>query len=414
METRHRYTPLERLSLEEAALRSAKVREKLFDVAPEASGLLVFSRVNIYYLTGTMACGLYWLPRDGAGVLLVRKGRERARMESPVEHVALYRSFRDAASLLIDAGCPAGSVIAAEMGGLSWDMANLLQSRMEQFRFVPGDAALRLARAVKTPCELELIREAGRRHAEALSFLLPELISPGMTEWEIARSCMEIMLDLGHGGLMRMSAPGEEIFYGHVAADDSGNYPHYYNGPMGFRGEHPALPCLGGNTLWRRETPLTVDMGFCYNGYVTDKTQCFWAGTESSLPEAARAAFELCREVQSRAAEELKPGTRPSAIWSEALARAAKTPFADGFMGLGENAVPFLGHSLGLTIDEHPVIAAGFDIPLEKGMVIALEPKVGIPGFGMVGTEDTFEVTESGGKVLTRFTPEAEMIFLDA
>lgn len=83
-------------------------------------------------------------------------------------------------------------------------------------------------------------------------------------------------------------------------------------------------------------------------------------------------------------------------------------------MGLGENSVPFLGHSLGLTIDEQPVLAGGFNSPLEKGMVIALEPKVGIPGFGMVGAEDTFEVTESGAKVLTRFTPEAEMIFLDA
>lgn len=414
MESSHHYMALERFPTEEAGLRRARVLDKLRDVAPEASGLLVFSRVNIYYLTGTMACGLYWLPREGEGALLVRKGRERALLESPVSHVALYRSFRDVPGLLADAGCPLRGTVAAEMGGLPWDMANLLQSRVSDVDFVPGDAALRLARAVKTARELALIREAGRRHAEALSVRLPEAISPGMTEWEIARCCMDIMLDLGHGGLMRMSAPGEEIFYGHVAAGDSGNYPHYYNGPMGFRGEHPALPCLGGNTIWRRESPLTVDMGFCYEGYVTDKTQSFWSGPESSLPDAARAAFDLCREVQTRAAEALRPGALPSAIWSAARACAQQTPFADGFMGLGENAVPFLGHSLGLTIDEQPVIAGGFDMPLETGMVIALEPKVGIPGFGMVGAEDTFEVTEHGGRVLTRTTPEAEMIFLSA
>lgn len=278
METLHRYTPLERLSPEEAGLRRAKVREKLRETAPEASGLLVFSRVNIYYLTGTMACGLYWLPLEGEGALLVRKGRERACMESPLAYIAPYRSFREVIGLLGEAGCPPGEVAAVEMGGLPWDMANLLQSRMCGIRFVPGDAALRLARAVKTQCELLLIREAGQRHGEALGVRLPKAISPGMTEREIARRCVDIMLDLGHGGLMRMSAPGEEIFYGHVAADDSGNYPHYYNGPMGFRGEHPALPCLGGNTIWRQEAPLTVDMGFCHNGYVTDKTQCFWGG----------------------------------------------------------------------------------------------------------------------------------------
>lgn len=413
METSHHYVPLERFSPEEAGLRRAKVREKLKKIAPDASGLLVFSRLNIYYLTGTMACGLYWLPLEGEGALLVRKGRERARMETPLGNIAVYRSFREVTGLLSEAGCPPGELVAAEMGGLPWDMANLLQSRMTGIRFVPGDNALRLARAVKTARELTLLREAGRRHGEALGVLLPEVISPGMTEREIARRCVDIMLDLGHGGLMRMSAPGEEIFYGHVAADDSGNYPHYYNGPMGFRGEHPALPCLGGDTVWRPGSPLTVDMGFCFSGYVTDKTQCFWAGSRSTLPDAARAAFDLCCEVQSRAAESLVPGNSPSSIWREARERVLKTSFSNGFMGLGENAVPFLGHGLGLAIDEHPVIAEGFDAPLEEGMVIALEPKIGIPGFGMVGLEDTFEVTKTGARVLTRSTPEGQMIFLD-
>jgi Xaa-Pro aminopeptidase len=70
-------------------------------------------------------------------------------------------------------------------------------------------------------------------------------------------------------------------------------------------------------------------------------------------------------------------------------------------MALGGNKVGFVGHGIGLALDETPVIAKGFDAPLEEGMVIALEPKLGIPGFGMVGLENTFEVTASGGRSLT-------------
>ena len=80
---------------------------------------------------------------------------------------------------------------------------------------------------------------------------------------------------------------------------------------------------------------------------------------------------------------------------------ASKSPWYHGFMGLNGNKVQFLGHGIGLAIDEYPVIAKGFDAPLEEGMVLAIEPKIGLPGIGMVGTENTFEVTSGGGKSLT-------------
>ena len=59
------------------------------------------------------------------------------------------------------------------------------------------------------------------------------------------------------------------------------------------------------------------------------------------------------------------------------------------------------GVSKPLTIDGWPVLAKGFDTPLEAGMTLALEPKFGIAGVGMVGVENTFEVTENGGVCLT-------------
>lgn len=73
----------------------------------------------------------------------------------------------------------------------------------------------------------------------------------------------------------------------------------------------------------------------------------------------------------------------------------------DGFVGLGRNKVPFLGHGMSLTVDEAPVFAKGFAASLERGMVMATEPRIDIPGSGMVNLEHMPEVTVSGARLLT-------------
>ncbi len=71
------------------------------------------------------------------------------------------------------------------------------------------------------------------------------------------------------------------------------------------------------------------------------------------------------------------------------------------FMGYGHEQVPFLGHSIGLQVDELPVIARSFNEPLKPGMVFAIEPKSGIEEIGLVGVEETFVVTPDGPECLT-------------
>jgi Xaa-Pro dipeptidase len=71
------------------------------------------------------------------------------------------------------------------------------------------------------------------------------------------------------------------------------------------------------------------------------------------------------------------------------------------FMGYAEDQVRFLGHGIGLEIDELPVLAKGFTYPLEPGMVIAVEPKFTFPGRGVVGVENSYAITDSGFEKLT-------------
>jgi Xaa-Pro aminopeptidase len=84
--------------------------------------------------------------------------------------------------------------------------------------------------------------------------------------------------------------------------------------------------------------------------------------------------------------------------------------FLKNFMGFGERQVKFLGHGIGLTIDELPVLAKGFDEPLHENMVFAIEPKKGIKNVGMVGIENTFVITPQGGRCITGDNPGLMMV----
>ena len=294
------------------------------------------------------------------------------------------------------------------MGGITWALGRTLAEHLAPAQLVPGDRALSLARAVKSPWELAILRAAGADHDRCLRELLPARIAPGMTEREIAHRVWEVLFAAGHQGLLRMENYGEEVFLGHVSAGESGNYPSVFNGPVGLRGEHPATPHMGSAKRWERGEPLVCDIGFVRSGYHTDKTQVYFAGPRAAIPARAAAAHEFCVEVQAWVAAQLRPGSVPSQLAEHCFAWAERAGWAEGFMALGGNKVRFIGHGIGLAIDEYPVIAKGFDAPLEEGMLLALEPKIGIPGLGMVGVENTFEVTPDGGRCVRTPKPAPE------
>ncbi|HKK32989.1 MAG TPA: Xaa-Pro peptidase family protein [Desulfomicrobiaceae bacterium] len=395
------FEALECLPLQEHRSRIAACLNDLARLAPQCSGMLVFSRMNIYYLTGTWAGGALWVPQKGRPLLLCRKGMERAVLESPMQDIIPFRSASEIPSLARDHGVGLGKAIGVEMAGLPWGMGRKLERALEETELVPADHVLARIRSVKSEWELSKMRLVGARHHECLTEILPERIHPGMTEREIAIKVWEVFFSRGHQGMLRMQAPGEEAFLGHVSAGDSGIYPSVFNGPLGLRGQHPAMAQMGSaGKVWQENEVLMLDCGFCVEGYHTDKTQAYWSSS-AEVPAVARDAQNLCLEIQAGLADSLRPGVLPSELYAAGVQMAEKAGFSAGFMGLGSNQVRFIGHGIGLAVDETPVIAARYDEPFEVGMVMALEPKIGIPGIGMVGTENTFEVTESGGRSLT-------------
>jgi Xaa-Pro dipeptidase len=224
-----------------------------------------------------------------------------------------------------------------------------------------------------------------------------------MTEAEFACELYRLMVREGHEGTVRFSRFNADIAVGQLGFGENSLYPTSFDGPGGCRGMGPAAPVLGSRDRRLRKGDLVfVDIGCSVEGYSTDKTMTYMFGQR--LPEEAIAAHQCCVELENRLASLLKPGAIPSEIYARTM-QSLDPAFLTNFMGFGSRRATFLGHGVGLQIDEPPVIAEGFDEPLVEGMVLALEPKKGVPGVGMVGTENTYLVTPEGGRSITGSHP---------
>ena len=360
-------------------------------------GAVILDGVNLFYFTGTMQQGVLFLPETGDPAFFVRRSPERARKESPVEALVPVRRFEEISPWIADKG------YRTDRLGLSYTATPLsiyrkMQSVFPHSRFEDIDAALAMTRAVKSAYEVALIREAGARHGRVFAGI-PDWVREGMTEWQLGSAVHAEMLKLGFSGLTRLATFNSELFAGVVSFGESGNFPTASVGPDGVLGLSPAFPHLGGSGRLARGEIVFVDTGFSYGGYYTDMTRVFCLGRP---PQVAQDAHGVCLEVQEAVRKRLVPGAVPSEIFDEVyetvvLARGA----AENFMGFGTNQVPFLGHGIGLVVDEFPAIAKKIGVRLEKNMVIAVEPKKGLEGIGLVGIENTFLVTDQGGEKLT-------------
>lgn len=395
------FTPGEQIPIDELRRRHARCRELLAHMIPQAGGLLVTGTPNIYYMSGTTANGLLWLPLEGRPVLAVRKGLDRATLESPLREITPFRSYRELARIFSDAGSPLSSVLAADQAGVSWEQGRMLTERLSDSTFVPADLVLAKTRAVKSPWELSKMREAGRRTFFCMRDVAED-IRPGMSEHAIAQALSARFLSRGHAGTSPTGMHGGIVQLGHICVGENGNYPSAYDGPLGVKGVHPAAPVMGSaQSIWKMRQLLAIDAGFNLDGYLSDRTQLYFSGKESELPAAARKAHEAAVMIAEKAARELRPGAVPSEIYRMCLELAEKAGFGEGFMGLGANKVRFVGHGIGLTVSEWPIFANSFNEPLQAGMTVALEPKIGVPGIAMAGVEDTWEITETGAQCLT-------------
>jgi Xaa-Pro aminopeptidase len=372
---------------------------RLQQTLPEAQidGVLILDPLNMYYYSGTIQQGVLFIPVEGEPVFLIRRSYERALRETPLEKVYSLNGISQLKTTLVGLGLPVDTLGVAE-ATLSVSVFKSLARAFPTATFTDIGAPLEMIRAVKSDYEVGLIRKAGALH-ETVYDTIPSMIREGMTEWELGAEIHKEMMALGYTGIIRFAAFGAELFMGVICFGESGLYPTASVGPGGFTGLSPAFPLLGGKKKLGRGEPIYIDTGFGFEGYFTDQTRVFSLGAP---PAPALEAQQTCLDIQEAIRCRLKPGAIPSRIYREVFDEIVyPRGFEKDFMGFAGNQMPFLGHGIGLAASEFPIIADKNQSPLEANMVIALEPKKGLAGIGLLGVENTFLVTNEGGDRLT-------------
>jgi Xaa-Pro dipeptidase len=346
-----------------------------------------------------MQDGVLLIPRDRQPVFCVRRSYERACTESLFPDIRPMKGFRDAAPMT-----------PGQREVIHVDTELVPLALMARFRkYFPCkevaslDSQAARLRAVKSPYELAIMERAGAIHRRVLEEGVPVLLREGVSEAEFGCDLFSLMVREGHQGTVRFGMFNVDIAVGQMGFGVNSIYPTSFDGPGGCLGIGPAAPVLGSrDRRLRKGDPVFVDIGFAVDGYHTDKTTVYMFGRP--LPDEVIAIHRRCVEIQHRLASLIRPGAIPSEIYSSVM-DGLDPEFLQNFMGFGDRRANFLGHGVGLQIDEMPILAEGFDEPLAAGMVLALEPKKGIPGVGMVGIEDTFVVTPEGERRITGTNP---------
>jgi len=371
----------------------------------------VMDKVNMLYLASTMQDGAFVLTRDGSHALFVRSSLERAKGESPLGGIRPMRTYKDVADVI------GGSAKAAfvETESVTYEAVGRLRKYVDIEQVLPLGRVMAGVRAVKSPYELGCMEEAGRLQHGFLTGDLPYMLVEGMSEARLMGAMYARLLELGHQGLIRFSAFQSEMPMGQFGFGAGSAYPSSFDGPGGMAGRGPEAQNVGSpDRRLRRGELVFVDVGFGVRGYQTDKTQVYMFG--GKVPPELAEVQGGCVGLQAMTAKGLTPGARPSDVYASVMRQVgalaggegggqvggvtsefARAAFRDGFMGVKGRGVRFLGHGVGLHIDELPVIAEGFDDPLVPGMTVAIEPKIGLPGVGTVGVEDTYVVGDALG-----------------
>jgi Xaa-Pro dipeptidase len=352
---------------------------------------VVVESTGLYYLTGTVQDAHLIVPASGEPTYYVRRDLGRAREESPLGRVEPLRSLRDLPGAIREA---AGDVrrVGFELDVLPAAGYLRYQRLLEGVELADCMPAMRRVRMVKSEWELDRIRTAAGQLAAAFA-ATPDLLEAGMTDRDLQIALEGVLRRAGHQGPVRMRGLNGEVFFGAVLAGPDAAVPAASDTPLGGYGPSPAV---GRGARAGRIGPglaVTVDLVGAVDGYLADATRTFWLG---ELPEPLAAALDVCRHILADVEGELVAGRPWRRPYERGLELAEEAGFGDGYMGAGPSRVTFIGHGVGLEMNEPPFLARGLDEPLAAGNVVAVEPKLVFPGVGAVGVENTYAIRADG------------------
>lgn len=386
--------PLMLLPREEASLRIDRLHKAMAGAGID--GLLVADNADIFYLTGRVYAGFAYIPAGTAPLWFVRRP-----VELEGDGVVYIRKPEDMASHIVAAGLAMPRRLGLELDILSFNQAERLRSVFPGAECVDTTPMMRAMRAVKTDFEVEQMRLSGLKH-EQVYRKIPKLYRVGMTDVELQVEIERISRLEGCLGVFRISGQSMEIYMGNVLAGRNADVPAPYDFAMGGRGLDPSIPGGAAGEEIKEHNAVMVDLNGNFTGYMTDMTRVFAVG---SLPQAAvdahQCSIDICRAFE----REARPGVEARTLYEMCADMARERGLERYFMGHRQHA-GFVGHGVGIEVNEWPVIAPRSRQILERNNTIALEPKFVIPEVGAVGIENTYVIEDTGARSLTNAPEE--------
>ena len=357
----------------------------------EADGCLLTMNVNLYYVSGQVFNGYFYLPAEGRPYWFVK------RLTIPeTDRVHAIRKPEQMPDFFQDLGLAMPRKLLLEADELSYHEYIRLQHVFRPEVTGNASALIRHIRMIKTPWEIEQMRISARKH-EAVYREIPACYRPGMTDIELQIEIEKRMRVYGSLGYFRAFGSNMDIFMGSLLAGENAGEPSPFDFALGGAGMHASGPLGANGTLLREGTTVMADMSGNYTAYQTDMTRVFSIG---KLPDRAYRVHRVALEIQARMERTAKPGVPCAELYRDALAMAGQEGLEDCFMGTRFQA-KFVGHGVGLEINELPVLTTRSKDILQPGMTFAFEPKFVLAGIGAVGIENTFLVTDSGVEKMT-------------
>ena len=358
-----------------------------------ADACLLCVDVNLYYLTGRIYNGYFYIPAEGEPYFFVKRPAGFSG-----ENVYYIRKPEDITDILSAAAMELPEYLWLETDVLSYNESIRLEKIFRPARLGDAGKLMRNIRKVKTAEEIEQFRISAQRHVEVYKEVR-ECFRMGMTDLQLQYEIEYRMRKMGSLGLFRAYGSNMDVFMGSLLAGKNAEAPSPFDFALGGQGEHSIYPLGACGVVLEEGMAVMVDMAGNYTPYMTDMTRVFSVGR---LADEAYRAHRVSLDIHERVMEMAIPGTACADLYREAVDIAERAGLSDCFMGTQQQA-KFIGHGVGLQINELPVLTPRSQEVLEPGMVFALEPKFVIPGTGAVGIENTLLVTDSGVENLTVF-----------
>ncbi len=370
--------------------RLARVKEVLSTL--DLSGLLLFSNVEMFYYSGIGLEGAVYIPQDGEPIHLVKRNKKLAKEYSSIPNIIHLDRLSQIYSIL---NISTEAKLGVELDFLPFSYVKYLESLKEGIILENFSSRLRLLRALKSQFEISQIEKAANVVDRSFEHCA-EIAAPEMTEIELAAKLDKWLLDNGHHGYITTHAFNSALLnFSYVISKSSSTLNIHFT-PISGWGLSLKYP-YGPSKKKIGTSPFFVDTCGNHNGYISDTTRTFSLGR---LDTETKNQIDALQQIKHYLKKNLRPSVSLGEVYANVMSLAKELGISNNFMGENGDKVKFLGHGVGLELDELPILYAKGN-QAEKGNVLACEPKFIEKGQKVLGIEDTYAITKSGVKLLS-------------